>query len=445
VKNILIEREDIKGIIQRPIWSRFGLRRPATALENDTEACQKAFNNVWAFIGTRDLAQDHIAYTVWPLVDNWEMPKETAAGSSQRGSVYLKYTFRYRDQFDEPNDDWLKCVEATSYELLGAYTRAEDDALTLAFGGRGKKRLNRVFDVIGFVYPDYIYPSRKQGKKRKTTASAISVVSKGKKIKVLTHRPRYIETATVPKLSEGTSSTADARQIECPKVPITEPAKAKEESAKKPELEKAIVMPEILSPRAEVELLKVAKAPATTPKRRRMASVLEAVMESTKALTPTPAKKVAEAVAACAKTEAEPSAPTEVEPAATERAEQKSPDISMALEKDAPEKAKTPIPEAPFKDFDFIIRHASRKRLSEEEIAEARHYARELKYPKGALVYNGTEEDDFLYCLPDNKEIFVCREMAKNMGFLKLEASLSAMSNNDLADSLAYNSLKVQK
>jgi hypothetical protein len=124
----------------------------------------------------------------------------------------LKYTFRYRDQFDEPNDDWLKCVEATSDELLGAYTRAEDDALTLAFGGRGKKRLNRVFDVIGFVYPDYIYPLRKQGKKRKIAALAISVVSKGKKIKVLTHRPRYIETATVLKFGEGTSSTVEAEQ-----------------------------------------------------------------------------------------------------------------------------------------------------------------------------------------------------------------------------------------
>jgi hypothetical protein len=94
-------------------------------------------------------------------VDNWEISKETAAGSSQGGLVYLKYTFRYRDQFDEPNDDWLKCAEATSNELLGAYTRAEDDSLTLAFEGRGKKRLNRVFDVIGFVYLDYTYPSRK--------------------------------------------------------------------------------------------------------------------------------------------------------------------------------------------------------------------------------------------------------------------------------------------
>jgi hypothetical protein len=60
-------------------------------------------------------------------------------------------------------------------------------------------------------------------------------------------------------------------------------------------------------------------------------------------------------------------------------------------------------------------------------------------------VFNGTDEDDFLYCLPDNKEITVCWEIAKSMGFPKLEEGLSAMSKDDLADSLAYNSIKVQK
>jgi hypothetical protein len=116
------------------------------------------------------------------------------------------------------------------------------------------------------------------------------------------------------------------------------------------------------------------------------------------------------------------------------------------LEKEAaPKKVESPTPEAPTEELDFIIRHASGKKLSEEEIAEDKHYAWELKYPKGALVYNGTNEDDFLYCLPDNKEISVCREMAKNIGFPKLEVGLSAMSKDDLADSLAYNSLKVQK
>jgi hypothetical protein len=90
----------------------------------------------------------------------WEMPKETATGSSQNGLVYLKYTFRYRSQFDEPDDDWLDAIEVTSDELLGAYSKTKDEAMTTAFGARGKKRLNRVFDVIGFVYLDYCYPLR---------------------------------------------------------------------------------------------------------------------------------------------------------------------------------------------------------------------------------------------------------------------------------------------
>jgi hypothetical protein len=158
VKNDLIEREDIKGIIQHPIWSRFGLRRSKVTIDQNDEACQKAFSNVCAFIGTRDIVQEHIAYKIWPLVENWDMPKDTTAESTAGGLVRLKYTFRFRDRFDEPNDDWLKNIEAISGELLGAYSRAEDDALSAAFGGRGKKRLNRVFDAIGFVYPDYHYP-----------------------------------------------------------------------------------------------------------------------------------------------------------------------------------------------------------------------------------------------------------------------------------------------
>jgi hypothetical protein len=42
--------------------------------------------------------------------------------------------------------------------MLGAYSKAKDDAMTTAFVARGKKRLNKVFDVIGFVYLDYYYP-----------------------------------------------------------------------------------------------------------------------------------------------------------------------------------------------------------------------------------------------------------------------------------------------
>jgi hypothetical protein len=204
VKNDLSQREDVKGIIQHPIWSHFGIRRPLIALGNDMQACQAAFNTLCTYIGTRDMVQEHIAYRVWSLASGWEMPKEAAAGSSQKGLIYLKYTFRYRSQFDEPNDDWLDDIEATSDELLGAYSKAEDEAMTVTFGARGRKRMNMVFDVIGFVYPDYRFPIRKQGRKRKNAASASSSALKAKKVKkVLTRRPRHIETADVPKLIEG--------------------------------------------------------------------------------------------------------------------------------------------------------------------------------------------------------------------------------------------------
>jgi hypothetical protein len=58
-------------------------------------------------------------------------------------------------------------------------------------------------------------------------------------------------------------------------------------------------------------------------------------------------------------------------------------------------------------------------------------------------VFNGSGEEDFLYCLPDSKEISVCQEMGRSFGFLKLEESLSVLSKDELADSLAYNNIKV--
>jgi hypothetical protein len=229
--------------------------------------------------------------------------------SSDGGLVRLKYTFRFRETFDEPNDDWLKCIEDTSDELLGAYSKAEDNALSAAFGGQGRKRLNKVFDAIGFIYPDYHYLLRGQKKKRKTAASAIAAEPKGKKMKVLTHRSRYIEPVVVPKFGKGASSTAEARKAASitqsveeptviPKTPLVEPVEAKVGRVEEAEIKEVMKIPEILSPPTEAKLPKVQKTSAATPKRRRMANVLEAVLETTKALSPDPIKKIAEAAKA---------------------------------------------------------------------------------------------------------------------------------------------------
>jgi hypothetical protein len=308
-------------------------------------------------------------------VENWDMPKDTNAESTEGGLVRLKFTFRFKDRFDEPHDDWLKSIEAISDKLLGAYSRDEDDALSAAFGCRGNKRLNRVFDAIGFVYPDYHYPLQRQGRKRKTIASAITAVPKGKKMKVLTHQPRYIEPAVVPEFGEGTSSTAEVKQaapnvqsveepIVVPKVPTVGPAEAEDNKAKEPWVEKILKMPEILSPPGETKLPKVQKAPAATPKRRRMANVLEAVLETTKALSPGSSKKIAEAAKIKAEAEAGRAAHIETKAAAPEdKSEQQTSDTGMAEGQVMVEKAKSPTPEASFEDTDYIYCHASGKKV----------------------------------------------------------------------------------
>jgi hypothetical protein len=402
------------------------------------------------------------------------MPKETITKSGEGELVRLKYTFRYGDKFDEPNDDWLKCIEATIDELLGPYSKAEDNALSTSFGGRGKKRLNRVVDAIGFVYPDYCYPLRGRGKKRKAAASAKIVAStapdepapKSKKLKVLTHRPRYIEPAVVPEFGRETSSAAKPKEpisptqktedpTVMPKVPSTELAESKTDKTKEPKIE-GTKMLEVLSPSAEVTMSKAQKGLATTPKRRRITNVLD-VLESLKASSSTPSGKIAEA--SKMQTEAE-TKPVEIETAVSqasaeagpsEPAEKKPSEIEEkaaeeeAIEQTLPKKVAAPAPKALKESIEYIICHASGKRLSKEEEREAQHYAQKLKYPKGALVFNGSGEEDFLYCLPDSKEISVCREMGRSFGFPTLEDGLSVLSKDELADNLAYNSIKVRK
>jgi hypothetical protein len=148
-----------------------------------------------------------------------------------------------------------------------------------------------------------------------------------------------------------------------------------------------------------------------------------------------------EAAASQASAEAGPLEPTEEKPSEIEEktAEEE------AIEQTLPEKVVALAPEALKGSIEYIICHASGKRLSKEEEREAQHYARKLKYPKGALVFNGSGEEDFLYCLSDSKEISICWEMSRSFGFPTLEDGLSVLSKDELADSLAYNSIKVRK
>jgi hypothetical protein len=271
----------------------------------------------------------------------------------------------------------------------------------------------------------------------------------------------------VPKLDEGPSSAVEPNYLalaeakgestEVPKLMViaeqektetievpNRATEAKEKTHEKLELRKSVEQPKTLILPQEPELPKVSKIPAMTPKRRRMASVLDAVMESSKVQIPAAApdskgeipKKSGEAGMTLDTAEGGSSAP--IEAYALEA-------IRLTLEEEnAPKKVKSPAPEVLAEELDFIVRHALGKQLSKEQIAEAKQYARDLKYLERSLIYNSTDKDEFLYCLPDDKEISICREMADSIGYPKLELGLSVMLKDQLADSLSYNSLKVR-
>jgi hypothetical protein len=110
----------------------------------------------------------------------------------------------------------------------------------------------------------------------------------------------------VPEFGGETSSTAEPKEsipptqkakepAIMPKAPSAEQAEAKtgKDKTEEPKIE-GTKMLEILSPLAEVTMPKIQKGLAATPKRRRMANVLD-VLESVKASSSTPSGKIVEA------------------------------------------------------------------------------------------------------------------------------------------------------
>jgi hypothetical protein len=285
--------------------------------------------------------------------------------------------------------------------------------------------------------------------KEVASAAPSEPAPKRKKMKVLTHRPRYIEPATVPEFVGETSSATEAKEP-TPLQNIEEQAVMSEmEKMEEPRAEETKTS-KILSPSARVEvpmpMPRAQKDLTTTPKRKRMVNVLD-VLETIKSSSSTskiavevPKTQIeAKAAKSQAETETVLSEPTKREFVEIEKETEKE-----SAEEILSEKTATPIPEASSEAPNYVLRHASGKNLTEKEKREAQFYAQKLKYPKGALIFNGSGQEDFLYCLPDSKEISVCREMSKSFGFPTLENGLSVLSKDELADNLAYNSLKVK-
>jgi hypothetical protein len=239
------------------------------------------------------------------------------------------------------------------------------------------------------VYPDYRYPPRGQKRKGATSGKVAASAApsepapKSKKLKVLTHRPRYIEPAIVPEFGGETSSATEAKdpapptqKIEepsvMPKVPSAELAEPKTNKTEEPRIKGTKIL-EVLSPSAEVTVPKAQKGLAATPKRKRMTSVLD-VLESVKASSSIPSEKIAkaskmqieaktkpakvEAAVSQASAEVGPSEPAEKKPSEIEEKAAEE----TAIEQTLPEKVAAPAPEALKEIIEYIIPHASGKK-----------------------------------------------------------------------------------
>jgi hypothetical protein len=141
--------------------------------EGPTQIALAEFRVIAEHIGTRDLVQEFLAFKIFPTMKEWAMPK-LEREKKEGELVRLPYHYKFKKYFKAPCQEWLETIEVMSTEILGNYSKKEDQLMTAAFGTRPKRRLNRVLDAIGFEYHDYERLDKgAEGQKRKRVASTL--------------------------------------------------------------------------------------------------------------------------------------------------------------------------------------------------------------------------------------------------------------------------------
>jgi hypothetical protein len=170
-----VKIDEKKELVQIPLDLTFGLTRPLCDMLQGSP-CRTAvgeFRVVSKHIGTRDLVQEYLANRVFPTLKEWNMLK-LKEEKKKNELVQLPYHFKFKKHFKEPCQEWLEMIEVMCNEILGNYTKKEDQLMTAAFGTRPKRRLNRVMDALKFEYPDYEWLSKgAEGPKRKRVVSVM--------------------------------------------------------------------------------------------------------------------------------------------------------------------------------------------------------------------------------------------------------------------------------
>jgi hypothetical protein len=400
------------------------------------------FRVIAEHIGTRDLVQEFLAFRVFPTLKEWDMPK--LKGEKKKGElVRLPYYYKFKKHFKVPCQEWLDKIEVMCNNILGNYSKKEDQLMTAAFDTRPKRRLNQVMDALNFEYPDYERLDRgTEGQKRKRVASVLNkedaklVKDDDEKLKKRKLRP------------EPKTDASKKRKVATLKQKATD---IEEESAATPsatdveEILKVMTeyLPIKLSPLGPhlTKLFQKEKEPSITkktagPKKRRIVTVTEVIEGTPPAASASKARVVESATATAA-------APTEAIAVEAVRAEDvhlestlstidkilldmtteeatAAAEEAMATE---PEKEKE-IAEEASEEENFNFQNLIGQELSQAEKEELREYAISCGYQPGALLFGGVD-DEKLGCVRDQIGAKVIGTLSKSIGFPKLETDIS--------------------
>jgi hypothetical protein len=437
--------EDKEKLVQSPLDLIFGETRPRCRigdLEGPTWAALGEFEIISEHIGTRDLVQEFLAFRVFPTLREWEMPK--LEGEKKKGElVRLPYHFKFKKFFKKPCKEWLETVEVMCNEILGNYSKKEDQLMTAAFSTRPKRRLNRVFDALGFEYPDYEQLNKgAEGHKRKRVAETLirdeERPAKEKKI------PKKRKISTPKRKSpeeEGSPTPPSTSDVEEILKVMTEPMPTKLSPL-------GLQLTKLFQKVDEPDQSKINK-----PKRQRIIAVTEVIDK-----TPPRAsiqKTAAAEGTAIAEGRASEVAATEAATAEDINLETTLENIDKILTEDIEEAATVTeeilatvpgkgkeMAEETSDDEAYSFQNLIGQKLTKDEIEELKEYAKSCGYKPGALLFGGVD-DEKLGCIRDQTGAKVIGTLSKSIGFPKLETDISRYRRQHIVGSLFYSNFKV--
>jgi hypothetical protein len=421
--------------------------------EGPTQIALAEFRIIAEHISTRDLVQEFLAFKVFPTMKEWAMPK--LEGKKKEGElVRLPYHYKFKKHFKVPCQEWLDTIEVMCNEILGNYSKKEDQLMTAAFGTRPKRRLNREMDALGFEYPDYERLHKgAEGQKRKRVADVLNKDDE--------EQPKKKKLEPEPKIGvskKTKASTLKQRAMDEEEKTAASPSTTDVEENLKVMTESLPVKLSPLGPYL-TKLFQKDKEPAKTkkagrPKKQRIITVTEAI-EGTPPQASAPKAPAVESTTATEATNVEAAGAEDInlesmvadidkilsnmvaEEAVAEEATAATEEITAS----EPERKKE-ITEDPSEDEAFMFQNLVGQELTKAEKEELKEYAISCGYRPGALLFGGID-DERLGCVWDQTGAKVIGTLSKSIGLPKLETDISRYRRQHIVGSLFYSNFKV--